>query len=227
MAIPKFDVSDEKNPRRRKLYAALYEIFSLGIQRTPKKNIVLVSLWSAVLETALLPTAMIFKFAEVAIIVVAWLFFSNQSGAFSALADLLLALALLGLFFKDLKAYILKVSAYLFNAVTGGEIFKAICEGRREGNLKSEYLFKTEMFQDIIGTYANILPQPYRQDYEHLISLYSKINERKWGKAFGNALDENLEDILEKGYKPGEISETENEKKARILEEEKQGLREG
>lgn len=203
MWVPEFDISDDENPSRRRLYVVLFEIFSCGVQDVSKKTMALVSVWAAILEIPMLLMAVAFKFVDLAIILVAWWIFRNQPGAFAALADVLVTVALLVIFFKDLRKFVLKVLGYLFNAVTVGEIFKAICEGRREGVLKSEYVFKSEIFQDMIGVYANILPNPYRNEYEQLISLYSVTNDRKYGKVHRKTLDGIVGYIINNGYTPG------------------------
>jgi hypothetical protein len=171
-----------------RVHAVLLGIFCRGVLKSDSKWLIGQSLFSIALSPMILVLVLIKRAIHLAILLTAWWFLREEVAPYGSL---LLSLALVAIFYKDIYQELQVIVLYLAVIVTGGGFLRWMCAGYLSTDgFRQEYLMRGGAMEEVVSVLVRAIPDEYHNQYEEVMDLYSKSNEP--GK------EEELNSLLEK-----------------------------
>ena len=133
MKTKRFPLQPEHDELFKKLHPIILDIFCNGIAKTEPKTLVLGALGSIPLIPFDLAVSIVTKSIHLLILFLTWWFLSADLETYPAVEKILLTLALLAIFYKDLYEEIVSILLYMLIIITNGKFMYWLCEGYLSG----------------------------------------------------------------------------------------------
>lgn len=161
----------------RKLHPILLDVFSRGVLAGQSKQLVL----AAALSIATSPFAwivVVFKKAiHLAILFAAYWFLRDEIAQLGVLGKVLIAVALIAIFYKELYEELLQIVIYILIIATGGGFLRWICAGYLAGNGFRQQWLTLRPMEGVVGTMVAAISRSHRDHYEKMMDLYLESNQ--------------------------------------------------
>jgi len=187
--LAKRAVLNADNQLFRKAHPVLLDIFCRGVLAAESKRLIL----GAFLSIAVSPVGwviVIFKKAiHLAILLAVWWFLREEIARYGSLGYMLVVLAAVAIFYKEIYYELLDLFINLLVIVTGGGFLRWMCAGYISGTGFRQHYLTSGPMQRVVGSMVAAIPNQYRSRYDELMNLYLDSNKP------GN--EENLNRFLE------------------------------
>ncbi len=190
------DADSEHDELFKKIYPIILDIFCNGVVKTEPKKLVLGALGSFALIPFDLITSIFHRSIHLLILFLTWWFLSAELAIYPSLEKVMLTLALLAIFYKDLYKEIVSILLYMLIIITNGKFMHWLCEGYLSGAGFRHNSFTGKKVENLIIWYVALIPTEYRIQYEEFLNLHSDSNNPE--------IEEKLTGLIEKYWQQPE-----------------------
>ena len=176
MRTKRFPLQPEHDELFKKIHPIILDIFCNGIVKTEPKTLVLGALGTIPFIPFDLITSIFHRSIHLLILFLTWWFLSAGLETYPALEKILLTLAVLAIFYKDIYEEIINVLLNLLIIITNGKFMYWLCEGYLSGAGFRHNSFTGNKVEKLIIWYVALIPTEYRIQYEEFLNLHSDSN---------------------------------------------------
>jgi hypothetical protein len=153
------------------------DVFCTGIVKTEPKKLVLGAVGTFAFIPFDLAISVVNKSILLLILFLTWWLLNAELEIYPALEKILLTLAVLAIFYKDIYKKIINVLLNLLVIITNGKFMYWLCKGYLSGEGFRHNSFTGKSVEDLIIYYVVLIPAEYRSQYDEFVDLHSSSNE--------------------------------------------------
>jgi hypothetical protein len=167
----------DDNDLFRKLHPILLDIFSRGVLAGQSKKLMLAAFLSIVTSPFAWAVLVFKKAIHLAILFAVYWFLREEIAHLGALGNVLIAVAIVAIFYKELYNELVQLILYILVIVTGGGFLRWICRGYLAGNGFRQQWLTLRPMEGVVGTMVAAISKEYRDQYDKLMDLYLESNQ--------------------------------------------------
>jgi len=179
----------DDNDLFRKLHPILLDIFSRGVLAGQSKQLVLAAFISIVTSPFAWAVLVFKKVMHLAILFAVYWFLRDEIAQLGALGDVLIAMAIITIFYKELYNELIQLVLYILVIVTGGGFLRWICRGYLAGNGFRQQWLTLRPMEGVVGTMVAAISKEYMDQYNELMDLYFVSNKSGNEDAFNRLIE--------------------------------------
>jgi len=161
----------------RKLHPILLDVFSRGVLAGQTKQLVLAAALSIASSLFAWVVVVFKKLIHLAILFAAYWFLRDEIAHLGVLGNVLIAVAIIAIFYKELYEELLQIVIYILIIVSGGGFLRWICAGYLAGNGFRQQWLTLRPMEGVVGTMVAAISESHRDQYEKMMDLYLESNQ--------------------------------------------------
>ena len=170
------DIFSGENELFKKLHPILFSVFSRGVLEQKSNKLIFASL-AAIFSSPLGWIVVVFKKGiHLTILFGTYWFLRDEILNLEELGKLLITIALIGIFYKELHQQLVQIVIYFLIIVTGGGFLRWICKGYLSGAGFRRYWLTYNPMEGVVGIMVSAIPNSFREQYDKLMNLYLDSN---------------------------------------------------
>ena len=177
MRTKRFPLRPEQDELFKKLYPILLDVFCKGIIKTESKKLVLAAIGIFALIPYDIVIIIVHRSIHLLMLFLAWWVLKDDLATYQALEKIMITLALLAIFYKDIYDEIVSLLLNFSIVVTKGKFMYWLCEGYLSAKGFRHNSFTGKYIEQLVTLYVAILPVEFRDQYDELLNLHAGSNK--------------------------------------------------
>ncbi len=177
MRTKRFPLRPEQDELFKKLYPILLDVFCKGIIKTESKKLVLAAIGIFAFIPYDIVIIIVHRSIHLLILFLAWWVLKDDLANYQALEKIMITLALLAIFYKDIYDEIVSLLLNFSIVVTKGKFMYWLCEGYLSAKGFRHNSFTGKYIEQLVTLYVAILPVEFRDQYDELLTLHAGSNK--------------------------------------------------
>lgn len=160
----------------RKLHPVLLDLFSRGVLAGESKQLALAAFISIATSPFAWVVVVFKKVIHLAILFTVYWFLRDEIAQLGGLGKVLVAVAIIATFYKELYEELVHLVLYVLIIVTGGGFLRWICRGYLAGNGFRQQWLTLRPMEGVVATMVAAISKEHRYQYEKMMDLYLESN---------------------------------------------------
>lgn len=174
--LPQRIILDTDNRLFKRAHPVLLSLFCRGVQETNSKQLLLGAGLTIVLSPMGWLIAAFRRGVHIIIILTVWWFVRGEIAGLGVPENLVLAIALVAVLYKEIYRQLLDLFLHSLIVVTGGGFLRWMCAGYTSGTGFRQLALTGEPMARVVGIMVNTISPKCRDRYEEIMSLYLDSN---------------------------------------------------